>query len=172
MSSMTRQLTQSELEQLTAYLDGELEPAQAAEVEALIASDAAWAQEAEGLASLDSVLDEYVAPAPQADLADRIIAASRRERARTQWTIRLAKYLAPAMAAAAALVLYVTVYHPATSNPPPDVAAVNQNVDGLVAEHLDFFKECKSLDAISSTETVVDDATLKAIDKLETSQGT
>ena len=177
---MIRELTQFETEQLNAFLDGELDAAEASRVEAMIASDAAWAQAARELQALAGLLGEYPVPAAPADLAGRIIAAARREQPAPQWTIRLAKYLAPVSAVAAALILYVAFYHhPATTNPPAannQVANNNnksqQDLDAVIVEHLPFFKQYEAADKISHNDTVVDDATLKALDQLEHSQGT
>ena len=173
---MIRELTQSEMEQLNAFLDGELEAAEASRVEAMLASDTAWAQAARELQSLDGLLGEYTVPAAPAELAGRIIAAARRERPASQWTIRLVKYLAPAMAAAAALILYVAFYHPGETKPPAPNQVVNNNnqqdIDSVIVEHLPFFKQYEAADKISHNDTVVDDATMQAIDQLEHSQGT
>jgi anti-sigma factor RsiW len=176
---MIRELTQFETEQLNAWLDGELDAAEASRVETLIASDAAWAQAAGELQSLDGLLGEYTVPAAPVELADRIIAAARREQPAGQWTIRLVKYMAPVAAIAAALILFVAFYHPATTNPSaPDQLANNniqksqQDLDAVIVEHLPFFKQYEAADKASHTDAVVDDATLKALDQLEHSQGT
>jgi anti-sigma factor RsiW len=176
---MIRELTQFETEQLNAFLDGELDAAEASRVEAMIASDAAWVQAAGELQSLDGLLGEYTVPAAPVELAGRIIAAARREQPAPQWTIRLAKYLAPVAAVAAALILYVAFYHPVTTNPPAtnnQVANNNnksqQDLDAVIVEHLPFFKQYEAADKVSHTDAVVDDATLKALDQLEHSQGT
>ena len=173
---MIRELTQSEMEQLNAWLDGELEAAEASRVEAMIASDAAWAQAAKELQSLDDMLGGYTVPAAPVDLAGRIIAAARREPPAGQWTIRLVKYLAPLAAAAAVLILYVAFHHPVETNlPGPDQVANSksqQELDSVIVEHLGFFKQYDSVEKASHNDTIADDATLQAIDQLEHSQGT
>jgi len=55
---MMRELTQSEMEQLNAFLDGELDASESSRVKAMIASDAAWAQADLELQSLDDLLGE------------------------------------------------------------------------------------------------------------------
>ena len=77
---MTRSLSQSELEQLSAYFDGELPAEEAARIQSLIATDSAWAEALGDLQALDTAMDVYTAAQAQADLAGRIIAAARRER--------------------------------------------------------------------------------------------
>lgn len=170
-----RELSQSELEQINAYLDGELEAEEASRVEAMIGSDPAWAQGARELRSLDSLLGEYEVEAAPAGLADRIIAASRRERSGTRLVIRLARYLTPVTAAAAAVVLYVSFYQPAQNNSDDGAGRISQreqqDVDNVIVEHLGFFKQYEAVDKISQTDTVADEETLKALDQLE-SHGT
>ena len=184
---MIRELTQSEMEQLNAWLDGELEAAEASQVEAMIASDAAWAQAARELQSLDNLLGEYTVPAAPVELAGRIIEAARREQPTSQWTIRLVKYLAPVAAAAAVLIAiwhYGVTSNQVSSNN-PGVAATNspranqvannksqQELDNVIVEHLPFFKQYESAEKVSHNDAVVDDATLQALDQLEHSQGT
>jgi hypothetical protein len=184
---MIRELTQSEMEQLNAWLDGELEASDASRVEAMIASDAVWAQAAQELQSLDDMLGEYTVPAAPAELADRIIAAARREQPASQWTIRLVKYLAPVAAAAAILIVLwqydvvsnqVSPNNPgvaATNSPQANSVATNKNqqdLDNVIVEHLPFFKQYESAEKVSHNDAVVDDATLQALDHLEHSQGT
>jgi anti-sigma factor RsiW len=177
---MIRELTQIETEQLNAWLDGELDAAEASRVEALVASDAAWAQAAGELQSLDGLLGQYTVPAAPVELADRIVAAARREQPAGQWTIRLVKYMAPVAAIAAALILFVAFYHPTTTNPPTannqvannNIQKSQQDLDAVIVEHLPFFKQYEAADKVAHTDAVVDDATLKALDQLEHSQGT
>lgn len=175
---MIRELTQFETEQLNAWLDGELDAAEASRVEAMIASDAAWANAARELQSLDGLLGEYTVPAAPVELAGRIIAAAGREQPAPQWTIRLVKYMAPVAAVAAAMILFVAFYHPATTNPQTANQVANninksqQELDTVIVEHLPFFKQYEAADKVSHTDAVVDDATLKALDQLEHSQGT
>lgn len=164
------ELTQSELEQLNAWLDGELEAQEASRVESLIASDPAWAQAAGELQSLDSLLGECEVEAAPAGLADRIIAASRRERSGSRLVIRIARYLAPAAAAAAAVVLYVSLNEPAPqTSGGGEVASVKaqQEVDSVIVEHLGFFKQYDALEKIARTDAVADEETLRALDNLE-----
>jgi anti-sigma-K factor RskA len=174
---MANELTQSDLEQLSAYLDGELEAEQARQVEAMLAGDGRWQRAARELKALDETLDQWTAPPAPAGLAERIIAASRQEKQAPALVIRLVKYLTPVAAAAAVAVAYLAFFnHPQTNTPATETpivsAADKAAVDGLVVEHLDFFKQYRSLETISHNDTVVDEATLKAIDHIEQTQGT
>ncbi|MBS3820470.1 MAG: hypothetical protein GVY16_03775 [Planctomycetes bacterium] len=98
---MIRTLTQSEWDDLSAWIDGELPDVRADEVAARVADDSAWQQAHRQLQDLDAALDAWEAPAPQVDLAERIIAEARTQRQPAK-IIRLA---IPLTAAAAAIVL-------------------------------------------------------------------
>lgn len=169
---MSDKLTQSDLDNLSAYLDGELADQDAQRVASLLATDQVWQEAAAGLADLDAALSEYTTPAPAGNLAARIIAASRKEPMPQNVVIRIAKYLVPAAAAAAAIFAFMHIGLP--SDPPKPAVAMHQqvdpSVDNLVIEHLDFFRQCKSIDVISHNENIVDDATMAALDKLESTR--
>ena len=177
---MTAKLTQSEIEQLSAYLDGEVDDAEARRVESLLATDAAWQQAADELESLDDALDAFTAPPASAGLSGRIIEAAAREHAHAGLVIRLAKYLVPVAAAAAAAIIFISVYkgtQPVTPLPPVAEKPVSADakevaVENLVVEHLDFFKDYQSMETVSGGDKVVDDATLQALDNIESSHGT
>ena len=71
---MTDRLGHSDRDDLSAYLDGELPAGRAAEVQRLIREDPAWRRAHREMTALDAALDSFAAPAPAADLADRILA--------------------------------------------------------------------------------------------------
>lgn len=166
---MKTSLTQSEFEQLSAWIDGELSPADDAAVAALVQNDPAWASARAGLSELDAALDSCDVPAAPAGLAQRICDNVRRQSRRSR-IIRIAKYFAPA-AAAAAVVLAVVLWQggpkPATSPAGGVIAQADKALKGmneedkLAVEAMDFFKD---YDVLENYET------LQAIDKLE-SQG-
>jgi len=68
-----RSLGQSDFEDLSAYLDGQLDADRAAAVEELIRTDPAWGDEWTRLQAVDRALDAYDVPAPPSDLTDRIL---------------------------------------------------------------------------------------------------
>lgn len=104
---MNETLTQSQREDLSAWLDGELDAAEAARVEQLVADDPVWAREAEQLRRLDALLDAWEAPAPADDLAERTRQYASRPRSRAGLVIR---FLAPLSAAAAVIIVVLGVY--------------------------------------------------------------
>ncbi len=70
---MTQPLGQSDLDDLSAFVDGELDEPRRSEVESLVAGDPRWAAEYEQLLRIDRALDCLIAPEPPSDLPDRMI---------------------------------------------------------------------------------------------------
>jgi len=176
---MKRQPGQSELEDLSAYLDGELSPDRKAQVEALLLREPAWRAELAQLKAVDAALDAQVAPPAPADLPERVIGYVRR----AQRHGRLVKRLRVAGAVAAAIVLIAAALgryvRPRTAPPPTrtaDARAVQGNsakqaeaeleetlrdvagTDRFVVENIDFFRDF---------DVLVNYETLEAIDRLQ-----
>lgn len=174
---MTRQLKQSEMEDLWAWFDGELDGDRKDEVERLVATDPAWKQEYERLIRLDELLASCVIPAdqraamslPETDLAERIIRNVRRAARPRRLVIRLAAAAGAAAAIAAAILVAILWGKPAAPlRTGEDVVA--KALDGVAAkdrfvvENLDFFEDYDVLENYES---------LEAIDRLESrSKGT
>lgn len=76
---MRMELSQSDMERLSAWIDGELSPAEAETVARRVETDATWTRAYRQLQALDSALDAWEAPAPPADLVSRIVTRSRRK---------------------------------------------------------------------------------------------
>ena len=134
---MKRALEQSELEDLGAYLDGELAPEQAQRVQQLLAQDPAWQEAAGRLKSLDEALGLYDVPACDNGLSERII-ANVRKAGRVSPAIRIIRWVAP-LAAAAAIVLAVLIGNPwQTTKMTP---SAGPSLETFTVENLDFFKD-------------------------------
>lgn len=162
-------LGQSELEQIVAWLDGELSLQEADQVAARVQSDPAWSAAAREFRQLDQLLDGWQAPALPRDLTGEVLARARRKPALPAW-VRLT---AP-LAAAAAIVLVAVAFHamrpatPAKTGGAGTVATANLAVtddlarvvqsDQFLVENLDLFKDY---------DVLKDFATLKAMDELE-----
>ncbi len=180
---MSFSLAQSELEQLTAYLDGELPPQEAQQVRQLIDSDPAWADAYRQMNSLSAAMDLVQVPAVRAGLADEIVAKVQARGPATP--VRVIRLLVPLAAAAAivvaALVAYPKFFKPAgpdggtqvvkrgLKEKDPGQKAIDDALvnltqeDQFVVENLDVFRDYDVLDNYE---------TLQAIDKLEEPQGT
>jgi hypothetical protein len=127
---MDSKLTQSEFEDLSAFLDGELAEEASREIARRVESDAAWASAHSELLALDRLLDAYTAPAVDERLAERICRPYRRA---SQRVLRSAgglwRRLVPLSAAAAVVIglgiLGVREYVSRDGGPvePPSVAA-------------------------------------------------
>lgn len=166
-------LTQSEFEELSAYLDGELDSQAADRAARRIELEPAWAQAFARLRAVDAALDGYSVPAPSGDLAERICANVRQAQATKA---RIVRWLAP-LAAAAAIVLAVLAYQSlksmsSPSAPSPVAVDPQQPIDEALAgldqpdrfavENMDFFRDYEVLENYD---------TLQAIDKLEQGEG-
>ena len=169
---MTEQLKQSELEDLSAWFDGELAKKRKDQVERLVATDPAWKQDYERLIRLDELLDSCIIPADrsapmiaaEADLAERIIRNVRRAARPRLLVIRLAA-AAGAVSAVAAATLVAVLWNKPAGQPKGQPAAVVARQlkdvpaqDRFVVENLDFFE---SYDILENYES------LEAIDRLE-----
>ena len=177
----TRELTASEVENLSAYMDGELPAGPAAEVARGIEADAAWRQMRRDFQDVDSLLDDYTAPPASAELTGRIMSAVRKQ-ARRRHILRVVRWLAPAAAAAAILLIGLAVFggghwfsqpqaHPIVNKPvnierelagstafkavPADQRPALQEE---IIRHLNFFRDY---------EVVADLETLEAIEQLD-----
>jgi len=154
-------MDQSELEDLSAFLDGELPPQRAAEVEALIRSDPRWAAAQRELNALDAILDAYAAPPAPADLAGRIIRRSRKLGRPKPLVIRLVRWIAPAAAAAAVILIAAVALRRGptrTQVSPKDALADVPKADRFVVENLSFFRDYEVIENLE---------TLKAIERLD-----
>ena len=175
---MREKLGQSDVEDLSAFLDGLLDADRAAQVEDLIRNDPAWQAEWNQLQALDSVLDVYDVPAPPDDLAGRIVEFVR---ART-WHRKVLRWVWPvagAAAAAAIIIIAMTVgtTGPETVSPEPKTVVdrpgpdpvspaprtlvkkpTSAEVEQAIVEHFDFVRD---MDVLENYET------LKAIERIE-----
>jgi anti-sigma factor RsiW len=168
------QLTQHELEALSAWMDRELTGESADRVAHKVRTDPAWQRELRRLESVDRALDYWTAPPAPDGLAERIVQASRRQRGPASPVLSWVRWVVPPAAAAAVLLVGMLVgpfatspelspgpsqgtsARPGSPSQPPPAA-----VDKLVAENLDFFEQ---YDVVSNLDL------LEAIGRQERSQ--
>ena len=165
-------LSQSQLDQISAFLDGELSASQTDQVAARLENDPAWAAAAGQFQKLGTLLEVWEAPPLRRDLTDSILAKARRKSRLPEWV----RAMIP-LAAAAAIFLTVAAYHFLTT----DSAGVNSLVtlggqgasdsDTQASEKLlkgiddqDHFV-VKNLDLFQDYDVLADFETLSAIDK-------
>ncbi len=140
---MRTELTQTDLDDLSAYLDGELDAASTLRVEQLTSSDEAWREALAEMKSVDRAIDVFRTqshvPPHSANLVQRIVAAATPQRSR--WLVRLGAPLAAAAAVAIVAFVLVGKDKPVTHNNNGDKAA-------LIATVLDEISGGSLADAI------------------------
>ena len=124
---------------LVAYLDGELDEADSARVEARLAADPALAEELAALRATWDVLDLDEAPRAPAGFAERVLAEKKREGVRRVWIHRVAP-----IAAAAALILAVFVTFQGMTNDPSGAPITETEL----AENLDLLEDLDLLEEL------------------------
>jgi anti-sigma factor RsiW len=176
-----RDLTDSEIEQLSAYVDGELPASAAAAVSGGIEADSAWRAAALDFSEIDSLLDSYtVPPAPQG-LAERIIEAIHRRQRRRQ-VFRVGSWLAPAAAAALVLIGMAIFDGGQPPRPPGRMSQASLAPELNSSQAFQAVPETerpalqeeiiRNLNFFRDYEVVADMETLEAIGQLDEAQGT
>ncbi|MCK5114331.1 MAG: hypothetical protein KAR11_06165 [Phycisphaerae bacterium] len=102
---MNNSFPQPDLEKISAWMDGELDPAQEREVQQRIEEYPQWAQAYRELQGLEKALDLWEIPAASHDLADKIIKHNKPK----PLLLRATKWVAP-LATAAVVVLMVLAF--------------------------------------------------------------
>ena len=102
---MEKKLENKAIEELSAWLDGELSPSEADRVERLVNNDPLWGKACRQLKQVDQFLDFIPVSAVPDDLKSRISAAFKESQ--RPWLIRK---LLPLTAAAAAVVISLFLY--------------------------------------------------------------
>ncbi|MBN1941956.1 MAG: hypothetical protein JW849_01565 [Phycisphaerae bacterium] len=125
---MNTELSQSDQQRLSAWMDGELPPAEAEAVARLVETDAAWSLAWRRLQALERTLDRWEVPTPAADLVDRVLAHARR---RPEGVVfRVGRWLLSA--AAVMLIGLGLALHFAQKRPSPVGPRANLAQGGLV----------------------------------------
>ncbi len=166
---------QYDFEDLSAYLDGELEPARKAEVEKLLQEDSSWQAAYAELKALDGALGDWTVPEMPALLPSRIAAAVKRNATiKKQRVIRFTRIAGSIAAVAAAAAIFIVVMLSSNRSQPQskndmasntNTAANNvtakmsdEEVDKIAVENLEFFRDY---------DVLTDFETLEAIERLE-----
>jgi anti-sigma factor RsiW len=152
------------IEELSAYVDGELPGPRAAIVAKLVEHNPVWARALAEMRAVDDALDQWCVPGVPAGLAEQIVLASRREVGRLRWW---ALRVSASIAAAAAIVLVALVLRGGgdlttdphvTSEHAVANAEIREEDERLIVENLDFFRDFEVVDNYE---------TLEAIERLE-----
>ena len=161
---MREHLTQPELEQLSAFFDGELPADQAEAFERRLEAEPRLQRALAQMKALDAALDAWQVPAAAADLPERVLASVRRKTRQSPVILRLVRWAGAAAAAAAVIVGAIRWMGP--KDTPRDAGQVVQNEpaveDALIVRHLDFFE---NYEVLANLET------LEAIEQIEDGEG-
>jgi negative regulator of sigma E activity len=168
-------LKTAQVEQISAYLDGELSPQQSAAAADRIRRDEAWGRTARSFEVVDSMLEAWQPPPLRRDLTGSILAAAHRRPPRPAW-MRVAAPLAAAAAILLVVVLYQVVGPPGRpsgnlrgQSVAQQPRAAEETVLAAVPEEDRFVVE--NLDVIENLDVLANFETLQAMDRLAHSGG-
>ncbi len=126
---MNNELKQSDFEDLSAWMDGELDVEQAERVARQVESDPVWAEAYRELLALDEMMDVWESPTVPAELTARILAnAKDRPGAKV---LRFARWVLPAVAAA---VFIIAITLSQSTRQPPTGRRTGVRVAGAVPD--------------------------------------
>jgi anti-sigma factor RsiW len=135
-------------EQLVAYLDDELTPGEASDVERRAREDPDVAREIETLRETDALLDLYPGPTRQVDLASRVVERARR-RGRVR-RIRAALALAASILILAGIWIVVRGGGETSPTPEPGESAAEMAIENLHAlEYMALLEQTDQSDALA-----------------------
>lgn len=169
-------LSESDLELLSAWMDGELAADQAARVAGLVATEPPWRQAHREFLAIDAGLGAMPAPELRSELTDRIVNAARGQR-----RFRRIVAVAGSLAVAAAVVLAVWLVRPGQMAPPPEAPVARSPVedqidaalidvpaeDRFIVRKLGFFREYPDLAEYRELSDLADAKTLSELAKLD-----
>jgi len=159
---------QSDIEELVAWMDGELPADQARRVAALLETDPRWQTTHRQFQDVDAAMDLLTTPSPSSDLTDRIVRAARR-----QQTVGRAVRIMGSLAAAAAIVVAVWLAWPADPRDAmpelPGAAALSDvpEQDRFLVRNLDLVRDLEEVVHYEQMRSVVDEQTLDALEAIE-----
>ena len=156
-------LKQSDYDDLSAYVDGELHSARHAEVERLVRTDLTWQGEMEEIRRLNEVMAALDVPLAADDLPERIISTvhQRVHAKHWAWAMRLGASIG--VAAAAAVVIVAIILTNKTTNvstTPPLVpvasttSQITEQNDKQIIETLDFYRDFEILENYETIEAI------------------
>ncbi len=171
-------LAQPELDELTAWMDGELAGTDARRIAELVRADPRWRKSHREFLAVTEALAGMPAPAAGPGLAERIVRRAHRERV----TSRIWRVAAP-LAAAAAVIVAVTLWNgrPAPTDVSPPVAGtpiekvINDTLkdipqdDRFIVANLPLFQNYTQVQEYQEVSALADAETMAALRDLETS---
>ena len=164
---------ESDIEELTAWMDGELPPPRGQRVAERVRTDPDWRATWQDFQAVDAALNCLHPAEPPSDLTERIVRAARRR----EFGGRALRILAP-LTAAAAVVLAVWLGAPSRPGAPGPavdglVARTLRDVpeaDQVIVEKLPLFQNYQDVLSYEQVHSLVDGETLSALADLESKQ--
>jgi len=173
---------QADVEELSAWMDGELPSQRAERVAGLVRTDPRWRTACEQFRAVDRALEALTTPRPRRELTDAIVRAARRGQA----TRRVLRVAAP-LAAAAAIVVAVLATRPwrtgrpARPTPTPAMSALEKTIaeglpgvrqeDRYLVLNLPMFEQLPEVETFTDVREVADAETLAALAGMEAAEG-
>lgn len=172
--------SKSDIENLIAWMDGELSEADAQRIAELVETDPAWREAFEQFNAVDRLTGLIEPAKPRRDLTDQIIHAATRRKSRL--IIRVARIAAPLAAAAciiAAIHLGGPDQKPVTDDKPPvvgiaaKVASILKDVeaeDRFIVQNLSLFRNYDEVTRYQQVGDLADAETLSALIEIDNSE--
>jgi anti-sigma factor RsiW len=184
---MEEKLSQIDLEDLSAYMDGELTEPAMSRVKHLLQTSTVWKRALERLQAVDRAMEAYIAPAAPIDLAQRVLRKTTHAHAMARPSLRWMVPLTAVAAVVVALLVYGAINRPmrpkGSGAPPvaggkaaPSVGAPTNTpapgpdededydypqvaVENLVEDHLDFFRDMGVVNDLDTIEAIYNQQT-------------
>ena len=169
----------SDIENLLAWMDGELTGPEAQHVAELVKTDPAWREAFEQFSAVDRLTGLIEPARPRRDLTDRIVHAANRRKSRL---IRIARIAAP-LAAAACIVMAIWLGGPeqkSVTKQQPTVAGVAKTVasilkdipaeDHFIVRNLHLFRNYDEVTQYQQVRDLADAETLSALIEIDNSE--
>lgn len=163
---------QSDLDELSAWLDGELDPPSAERVARLVCSDPDWQATCEQFRAVSACMELLPPVGPARDLTDGIVRTARRRRR----IGRAAGVLVP-LAAAAGLAVAVMLAWPSRPAGPEAPAGVQAKIETIledvprqdrpIVRNLSFFQNYREVVDYQQVRQIVDAETVSALADME-----
>ena len=162
---------QSDMDDLSAWMDGELAPQAARRVERLVRDDPNWRRTHQQFQAVEAGMKLLPQPRPRRDLTETILRAARRRRR----MIRAAEVLAPLAAAGLLLAVVLNWAGGPTTPAMPSglearMAAVLGDLpkeDWFIVQNLSLFRNYDEVVDYQEVQEIVDGDTLTALAALE-----
>ena len=154
---MAKRLKQTDLDDLSALVDGEMPSQRAEEVRRLVEANPHWRDAFDKLQAVDVAVAHLPAPPTvPANLSERIVTAVRHDK-QSRSALRWAAWLAPA-AVAAAVVLLAVLLKPSRPPPAQPDSAVRDlsQVDRFAVENWDFVRDIDVLENYETIQAIAD----------------